>query len=117
MWKAISAAAATAALIAATSLLLSLSPQVEASTPAASTKAVRGDASHCERQSWPYYETGCVRDLRRNAGRAQAVRLVSSDRRYLAVLAEPPLFQQPPNWLASLPNWDRSGEIFSPLAQ
>jgi hypothetical protein len=34
----------------------------------------------CSSKPWPYYENNCVRDLRRPAGAARAVRIVSTDR-------------------------------------
>lgn len=36
--------------------------------------------ARCSEKAWPYYESGCVRDLRQSTGRAQAVRIVSTDR-------------------------------------
>lgn len=80
--KAVSAIAAAAILSAAITILLpGFSPSVEASAPAPVSKSDRqsGD-SGCETQGWPYYETSCLRDRSRNAGRAKPVRIVTADR-------------------------------------
>ena len=44
-------------------------------------KADRADLQQsCDQQGWPYYETACLRDDSRNAGRVLKVRVVSTDR-------------------------------------
>jgi len=40
----------------------------------------RSPGSGCSEKAWPYYESGCVRDLRQATGRAKTVRIVSTDR-------------------------------------
>jgi len=85
-YKAISAIAA-AALVAGVAVVVvpGLTEKVQASTPVAATKGDRLDirtavGPACSQQAWPYYETRCLRDHTRNAGRARPVRLVSTDR-------------------------------------
>lgn len=81
MWKTASAIAAAALLAAAISLLPGFSPQVAASVPAAAVKSDRADApADCAHHGWPYYDTACLRDGARNAGRARPVRIVTTDR-------------------------------------
>jgi hypothetical protein len=83
MYKTISLVAAAACVAAGVAFFPSLS-QVEASTP---TPVVKGDrldsrvpGATCSQRSWPYYDTGCLRDPNRNGGRARDVRIVSTDR-------------------------------------
>jgi hypothetical protein len=107
MWKTLSALAAAALFAAAIALFLSSTPEVAAST--AQFKSDRADAAPCPQQSWPYYDTSCIRDLSRNAGRTQPVRIVTTDRIPLRLTQVPrPVFNEPPTWLASLPIWDRA---------
>lgn len=115
MFKAISALAAAAIVAAAITILLpGFSPSVEASAPAPVTKSdvltTASSETACERQGWPYYETSCVRDRSRNAGRAKAVRIVTADRIPLAdPFTDPNLLPEWPLDLAalqmSLPKW------------
>jgi hypothetical protein len=107
MWKTLSALAAAALFAAAIALFLSSTPEVAAST--SQLKSDRADAAECPQQSWPYYDTSCIRDLSRNAGRTQPARIVTTDRVPLRLSQVPrPVFNQPPTWLASLPIWDRA---------
>jgi hypothetical protein len=84
-YKTISAVLA-AALIAAAAAVFStgFTKEVEASTPVAAAKGDRLDigpvGAACTQQAWPYYEAKCLRDKSKNAGRAQAVRIVTADR-------------------------------------
>jgi hypothetical protein len=83
MFKAISALAAASCVAAAVAFFPSFSA-VEASTPAPTVKSDRLDSREpgaaCSQRSWPYYDTACLRDPSRNAGRARDVRIVSTDR-------------------------------------
>jgi hypothetical protein len=97
MWKAFAALLAAAGIAGALTLLPGLSGGVSASVPNSSLKTDRYDAADCARQGWPYYGRECLKDHSRNAGRAQQVRLVSTDRIYAAPAA--PL----PEWAAYLP--------------
>ena len=78
MLRAVSAMAGLAALAAAG--ILSFGSLVQASAPAPVEKSDRADAVDCELRNWPYYQTGCLRDETRNAGRAVRARIVSTDR-------------------------------------
>lgn len=107
MVKAMSAVAAAACLAAAITVLMpGFSPSVEASAPAPVTKSDRlagSDDSGCTRQGWPYYETSCIRDRSRNAGRARPVRVVTTDRIALAdPFTDPQLLPEWPLDLAAL---------------
>ncbi len=83
MLKTVSAIATAAALTGAALLLPAMMPEAAAVAPAA--KSDRADNPHaCERQGWPYYETNCLRDHNRNAGRATQIRIVSTDRMELS---------------------------------
>jgi len=107
IWKTLSALAAAAFFAAAVALFLSSTPEVIASTWR--LKSDRADALECMQQSWPYYDTSCIRDLSRNAGRTQPVRIVTTDRVPLHLSQVPrPVFNQPPTWLASTTVWDRA---------
>jgi hypothetical protein len=107
MWKTLSALAAAAFFAAAVALFLSSTPEVIAST--SQLKSDRADALECMQQSWPYYDTSCIRDVSRNAGRTQPVRIVTTDRVPLHLSQVPrPVFDQPPTWLASTTVWDRA---------
>ena len=107
MWKTLSALAAAAFFACSVALFLSSTPEVVAST--SQLKSDRADALECMQQSWPYYDTSCIRDVSRNAGRTQPVRIVTTDRVPLRLTQVPrPVFDQPPTWLASLPLWDRT---------
>jgi hypothetical protein len=80
MFKTMSAIA-VAAFAAATFIAFpSLSPQVEAGTPAPVAKADRLDirplGAACSQQAWPYFEHGCLRDQRAAQGQARTVRVV-----------------------------------------
>jgi hypothetical protein len=85
MFRMMSAIATAGFLAAAITVLLpGFSPEVEASAPAPVAKSDRlatlsGDTG-CITQGWPYYETSCLRDRSRKAGRATPVRLVTTDR-------------------------------------
>ena len=82
MFKTMSALAAAAGVAAAVAFFPSFS-KVEASTPAPTVTGDRLDSREpgaaCSQRSWPYYDTGCLRDANRNGGRARDVRIVSSD--------------------------------------
>lgn len=97
MWKAFAALVAAAGIAGALTLLPGLSAGVSASVSDFSLKTDRYDAADCERQGWPYYGRECLKDRSRNAGRSAQVRLVSTDRIYIAPVA--PL----PEWAAYLP--------------
>jgi hypothetical protein len=97
MWKAISALAAAAALAAAVIVLSGMGGGVSANVSSLPHKGDRYDAAECSMQGWPYYGRECLKDPSRNAGRAVAARLVSTDRVY--VPASAPL----PEWAAWLP--------------
>jgi hypothetical protein len=71
---------------------------VSASTPAPVVKADRADTVDCERQGWPYYQTGCIRDPNGNAGRPKPIRLVSADRLEFAL----PNHTAEPTWAGSI---------------
>ena len=108
MFKTFSALAAAAVIAGALTLLLPGFGSVNASTPPAKTD--RADTIDCERQGWPYYQRGCIRDESRNAGRAKTVRLVTTDRIDIAL----PNHTAWPAWSASfaelqvaLPAWAR----------
>jgi len=77
-------AIAAAAFAAACFVLLpTLSPQVEASVPAANGKSDRADArplaAECSQRAWPYYEASCLRDTHNTFGQAREVRFVPID--------------------------------------
>jgi hypothetical protein len=83
MFKTISAIAVAAVIAAAIAVLPGFAPQADASTPT----GVKGDrldirvaASACVQKAWPYQDAACLKDASKNAGRAQTVRLVSTDR-------------------------------------
>jgi hypothetical protein len=79
MWKAISAIAVAAMMAGAISLLPG--SDVSASAPTISAKNDRADLPQsCTQQGWPYYQTACLHDEARNAGRVLNVRVVSTDR-------------------------------------
>lgn len=80
MWKTASAIAAAALLATAISLLPGFSPQVAASVPAAAKSDRAGAPADCAHHGWPYYDTACLRDGARKAGRARPVRIVTTDR-------------------------------------
>jgi hypothetical protein len=97
MWKAFSALAAAAALAGVVTFLPGLNNDVSATVSQLSSKGDRYDAADCDLQGWPYYGRDCLKDPSRNAGRAVAARLVSTDRLYIPASA--PL----PEWAAYLP--------------
>jgi hypothetical protein len=82
--KTISAIAAAALVAGAITVLPGASDQVSASAPLNSGKGdrldIRAVGPQCSQQVWPYYEAGCLKDLRQPMGRAKAVRIVSPDR-------------------------------------
>lgn len=80
MWKTISALFAVTMIAGALSLFQG--SDVKASALAAlSPKSDRADLQpSCDRQSWPYYQTSCLRDDGRNTGHMLKVRVVSTDR-------------------------------------
>jgi hypothetical protein len=85
MNRSLSAILAAAAIGIGTTLLLGMSPAVEAGGPnAIFGKADRMDVrplgSACSERGWPYYEVTCLRDSNRPTGRARTVRIVSPDR-------------------------------------
>ena len=109
MFKTFSALAAAAVVAGAITFLLPGFGSVNASTPQ-EVKSDRADIVDCERQGWPYYQQGCVRDESRNAGRPRTVRLVTTDRIDIAL----PNHTAWPAWSASfaelqvaLPAWAR----------
>ena len=107
MWKTLSVLAAAVFFAGTIGLFLSSTPEVVAST--SQLKSDRADALECMQQSWPYYDTSCIRDAGRNAGRTQPVRIVTTDRVPLRLTQVPrPVFDQPPTWLASTTIWDRA---------
>ena len=107
MWKMASLLGAALFFAGSVALLLSSTPEVVAST--SQLKSDRADALECMQQSWPYYDTSCIRDTNRNAGRTQPVRIVTTDRVSLQLTQVPrPVFDQPPTWLASTTIWDRA---------
>jgi hypothetical protein len=74
-----------AALIAGTvTVLPSFSDKVVAKAPIQSGKGDRLDirpiGTKCSEQAWPYFEAGCLRDLRVAEGKAKAARIVTADR-------------------------------------
>jgi len=82
MLKAISAVAAAAVVAAAFVTFLSFSAQVEAGVPnvrndRADARLIGGD---CSERAWPYFEAGCLRDMRNPYGQARPARVVSTDR-------------------------------------
>ncbi len=106
MFKTLSAVAASAFIIAAAFTVFE--SDVKASI-VQSAKSDRADSVDCDRQGWPYYQHGCIRDESRNAGRAKQVRLITTDR----VDIELPFHTAEPRWSgaitqqlqASLPRW------------
>lgn len=83
MIKTASAIAIAASVAAGFTLVPMLSPKVEAAAPAKVLKSDRLDlrtSGSCNLQSWPYYDSRCVRDRSQNAGQARAVRVVTTDR-------------------------------------
>jgi hypothetical protein len=94
MWKTISALAAAAMITGALGLVHGSNASPSA---APSGKADRADLQeNCTQHGWPYYETPCMRDESRNAGRVLTVRLISTDR----------IAQRDPNTRADLaPHW------------
>jgi hypothetical protein len=85
MLKILSAIAGALLLAGTIVVLPGMSPAVEASTPAPVNKADRLDyrplGPNCSQQAWPYFENACMRDRSQNAGRAKAVRVVTTDRK------------------------------------
>ncbi|MGE3149638.1 MAG: hypothetical protein AB7K04_11290 [Pseudorhodoplanes sp.] len=79
MNRTVPAFAAATIVAGAIALLLTGFGTVEAHAPLAG-KGDRADIVDCDRQSWPYYQHGCIRDQESNAGRAQHVRVVMVDR-------------------------------------
>lgn len=80
MWKTASAIAAAALLAAAISLLPGFNPEVAASVPAAAKSDRAGAPADCAHHGWPYYDTACLHDGARKAGRPRPVRIVTTDR-------------------------------------
>ena len=80
MWKTMSAIFAVTMIAGALSLFHG--SDVKASALAAlSAKSDHADLQpNCNQHSWPYYQTSCLRDDTRNAGRVLKVRVVSTDR-------------------------------------
>jgi len=79
IWRTISAVAAAATIAGAASLFHG--SDVNASATAPSAKTDRADLPQsCTQHGWPYYQTTCLRDDSRNAGRVLTVRVVSTDR-------------------------------------
>jgi hypothetical protein len=78
---AMTAAALGAALIL---VLPGVSPEVEAAPPRVAAKSDRLDARPappaCAEQTWPYYQTTCLRYANRVDGQVRAVRIVTTDR-------------------------------------
>ena len=87
---------------------LTMISHVQASAPAPFAKGDRHETATCERQGWPYYETSCLRDASKNAGRGHGMRIISTDRIALPVHIEAANSKAanspyPPAWLAWLP--------------
>ena len=82
MFKAYWAVGAAALVAAAITFFPSLSPQVEASTPAAVIKSDRLDArtATCSERAWPYYAADCLRKPAQAGNRPAPARLVTTDR-------------------------------------
>jgi hypothetical protein len=84
MFKTVSALAVAAIAAAAFVTFPSLSPQVVAGTPAPGAKSDRLDlrplGASCSQHAWPYFEAGCLRDIRAAMGQARDVRVVAADR-------------------------------------
>jgi hypothetical protein len=84
MVKMLAATFSVALLAGAIALFLGFMPRVEAhSLPSA--KGDRLDAKPygpaCSEQSWPYYETNCLRNMVTPTREARQVRIVSVDKR------------------------------------
>jgi hypothetical protein len=73
MLRTVSTMAALAAFAAAALMALPAFVQASAPNPTSIPRS-------CELRSWPYYDAQCLRDTSRNAGRAAAVRIVTTDR-------------------------------------
>jgi hypothetical protein len=95
MFRAVSAIAGLAAVVAAG--ILAFGSLVQASAPAPVEKSDRADAVGCELRDWPYYRSGCLRDESRNAGRAVRARVVSTDRIDVSRLNANPLAEHSPS--------------------
>ena len=84
MYKVFAAIAAAAILAALVVMVPGMTAKVEASTPKAGTKGDRLDykayGTACSQRGWPYFETGCLRNLTSPTREAKAVRLVTTDR-------------------------------------
>jgi hypothetical protein len=79
------AAIALAAILAGLAVVVpGVSEQVEASTPQALAKGDRLDlktyGTACSERGWPYFETGCLRNLASPTREAKQVRVVTLDR-------------------------------------
>jgi hypothetical protein len=84
MLKTFYAVGAAAIIAAAFVTALSVADVVDARGSAPDAKTDRADArplaGDCSRNSWPYFEASCLRDVRNPFGQAREVRLVSTDR-------------------------------------
>ena len=85
MNKTMSAIFAAAAIGIGATLVLGMSPAVEASGPAGSFGKgdrldIRPLGKGCSERAWPHYETTCLRNVHQPAGRARTVRIVTADR-------------------------------------
>lgn len=83
MIKALSAVAVAAFIAAALTILPGFAPQVSASTPVALAKGDRLDVrpvgTDCSQQTWPNFETSCLRAAGAKTTVREA-RLVTADR-------------------------------------
>jgi hypothetical protein len=82
--RTISAVIAAALIAGALTIVPGASDEVSASSPLNSGKGDRLDlrplGPKCSQQAWPYYEAGCLRDLRQTMGQAKKARIVTADR-------------------------------------
>jgi len=84
MLKTIYAIIAAAIVAGAFVATLSISEQVEARGSVPGIKADRADTRpltrDCSQNAWPYFEAGCLRDMRHSFGEVGDVRVVTADR-------------------------------------
>lgn len=82
MFKAYWAVGAAAMIAAAMTFFPSLSPEVEASTPAPVVKSDRLDVrtTACTERAWPYYAADCLRKPAAAGRTPSPARIVTTDR-------------------------------------
>jgi hypothetical protein len=84
MLKTVYAIGAAAIIAGAFITTLSLTDTVEAHGSSPAVKADRADirplAGNCSELAWPYFEAGCLRDVRNPYGQARPVRVIGLDR-------------------------------------